>query len=196
MANKKRNWNNDYYSKRARDEKFRARSVYKLQEIDDKFKLLKKGHHILDLGCAPGSWLQYIIKKTAPNGKAVGIDLKECAVPGATVHTGDIMEFEPEDFGGRFDGIVSDMAPDTSGSAFVDAQRSLQLCEQAFSVAEKLLKAGGYFIIKIFQGEDVEDFFRRIKPRFNKLTRFKPKSSRDISVEIFIIGTGFKTDHN
>jgi len=192
MGKKKRNWNDDHYTSKARNMDFKARSAFKLKEIDKKYRVLKKGQKILDLGCSPGSWLQYVLRRIGPIGEAVGIDLKETSVPGARCLQGDIRDCSLEQLGSGYDAVISDMAPNTTGQPFVDARRSLDLCRKAFETAEKTLKAGGTFICKIFQGEDVDDFIKQLTHRFTPLTRFKPKSSREKSREIFIVGTNFK----
>lgn len=191
MARKKSGWNDDFYTKKARDGDFKARSVFKLEELDRKFGLLHKGDAVLDLGCAPGSWLQYTLRRIGPAGRATGIDLQETTIPGAKCIQADIFTFPVEGLP-PFNAVLSDMAPATSGQPFVDAQRSLELCRAAFTLARRCLKAGGVFVCKIFQGEDVDEFFRELKACFAALHRLKPESSREKSREIFIVGTGYK----
>lgn len=191
MSRKKTGWNDDHYTKKARDGAFKARSVFKLEELDRKFGLFRKGDTVLDLGCAPGSWLQYVLTRIGPAGRATGIDLQETSIPGAECIRADIFSFPLETLP-PCNAVISDMAPATSGQPFVDAQRSLELCRSAFTAAERLLKPGGAFVCKIFQGEDLDTFFRELKPRFTALHRLKPESSREKSREIFIVGTGFK----
>jgi len=192
MSKHKKSWNGDFYTQKARKENYKARSVYKLLEIDEKFQVLRKGMKVLDLGCAPGSWTQFAVEKTGMSGKVVGIDIQECSVAGAEIIVGDINTIDIKDLGKNYDVVISDMAPATSGNNFVDAQKSLELSQIAFNMAEKVLKKNGSFVCKIFQGEDLDEFFRSLKSHFTTLKRFKPKSSRDVSFEIFIIGKGFK----
>jgi 23S rRNA (uridine2552-2'-O)-methyltransferase len=196
---KKKTWQ-DHYTRRAKKENYPARSVYKLQEIQEKFKLIQPGRHVLDLGCAPGSWLLFAAKKVGPRGKVAGIDLKPVSgkLPGnAVVHTGDIFDeaagFWPR-LGDRFDLVLSDMAPGTTGNSSVDAVRSFYLCEAALSVADKLLVAGGGFVCKIFQGEEVEQMVGAVRSAFKQHKLFKPKSCRKASKEIYIIGMDFKKE--
>ncbi len=196
---KKITWQ-DHYTRRAKKENYPARSVYKLQEIQEKFKLIQPGRHVLDLGCAPGSWLLFAAKKVGPRGKVAGIDLKPVSgkLPGnAVVHTGDIFDeaagFWPR-LGDRFDLVLSDMAPGTTGNSSVDAVRSFYLCEAALSVADKLLVAGGGFVCKIFQGEEVEQMVGAVRSAFKQHKLFKPKSCRKASKEIYIIGMDFKKE--
>ena len=193
MPKKKRNWNDDHYTKKARDRDFKARSAFKLEEIDRKYRVFKKGMRVLDLGCSPGSWLQYTLRKIGSSGEAVGIDLKETLVAGARCIRGDIYNCPEEELGTGYDAVISDMAPDTTGQPFVDAQRSLELCRRAYELAKEKLLPGGTFICKIFQGEDVDEFVRELKSSFKPVSRFKPDSSREKSREIFIVGLNFKS---
>jgi len=191
MAKKNASWNDDFYTKKARNDDFKARSAFKLQEIDAKYRLFQPGQSVLDLGCAPGSWLQYVLRRIGGSGSATGIDLQETVVAGAICIQADIYQYSYENMK-PVDAVISDMAPSTSGQPFVDAQRSLELCERAFEIASVLLKKNGFFICKIFQGEDLDSFFKSLKPHFKAVHRFKPESSRDKSRELFIIGTGFQ----
>ncbi|MEJ2155354.1 MAG: RlmE family RNA methyltransferase [Desulfobacteraceae bacterium] len=188
----------DHYTRKAKKENYAARSVYKLAEIQKKHRLIKKGGRVLDLGCAPGSWLQFAAEKTGPKGEVVGVDLKPVTikVPGhVTVVTGDIDAlFRDGDLpqGSGFSVVLSDMAPATTGNKHADAVRSFVLCETALAVAEKVLRPGGHFVCKIFQGEDFKSFCDSVRERFDKMQIFKPQSSRKGSKEIFIIGLNKK----
>ncbi len=190
----------DHYTQRAKKERFPARSVYKLQEIQEKYDIIKKGDRILDLGCSPGSWLLYAAELAGNKGMVTGIDLKPVTVKipsNVRVYTGDILSMNddrPEFAGKDFNVVLSDMAPSTTGIKDVDAARSFNLCEAAFSIAQKMLLPGGSFVCKIFQGEDFESFSDSIKAGFNKRKIFKPQSSRKASREIYIIGTGKKRE--
>lgn len=186
----------DHYSKKAIKEGFVARSVYKLMEIQDKFNLFKKGYKILDLGCAPGSWAQYVSSIIDKNGLLVGIDYKEIKVNPLNAifikgnflkdHTKDkLKEHVP------FDGIISDMAPDTVGDKLIDCYASSELVENALNFSYKYLKKGGFFIAKIFQGGNEKNIMNEVKLAFKTAKWFKPKSSRKNSVELFIIGIDF-----
>lgn len=188
----------DHYSRRAKKERFPARSVYKLQEIQRKFNLIKKGDAVLDLGCSPGSWLLYAAKLTGKSGRVVGIDLKPVTAqlpPHVTVFTGDILSLEDEFPGGigkDFNVVLSDMAPATTGHKDVDAARSLRLCQAALGIAEAVLMPGGAWVCKIFQGKDFKEFSEAVRAKFRKQKIFKPQSSRKASREIYIIGMGKK----
>ena len=197
-SNKKQNRWQDHYSRRAKKEKFPARSVYKLQEIQRKYNLIKKGDKVLDLGCFPGSWLLLAAKLTGAGGQVVGVDLQPVSIEipsNARVYKADILSINDEFFrseGQDFNIIISDMAPATSGSKHVDSARSFNLCQAALSIAQNMLIPGGSFVCKIFQGEDFKAFSDSVKSSFNKTRIFKPQSSRKASREIYIIGLGKK----
>ncbi len=186
----------DHYAEKAKKENFPARSVYKLQEIQQKNNLIKKGHRVLDLGCAPGSWLLYAASLTGETGSVVGIDLQPVSVKlpsHVTAHIGDMLSPDQTLLTGKhFNVVLSDMAPSTTGNKTVDAARSLALCETAFFIAKQVLVPGGSFVCKIFQGEDFKAFSDSVKADFKVHKIFKPKSSRKASREIYIIGTGKK----
>ena len=195
-SNKQRNRWQDHYSRRAKKDKFPARSVYKLQEIQRKYNLIKKGDKVLDLGCFPGSWLLLAAKLTGAGGQVVGVDLQPVSIEipsNARVYKADILSINDEFFrseGQDFNIIISDMAPATSGSKHVDSARSFNLCQAALSIAQNMLIPGGSFVCKIFQGEDFKAFSDSVKSSFNKTRIFKPQSSRKASREIYIIGLG------
>lgn len=188
----------DHYSQRAKKERFPARSVYKLKEIQKKYRLIKKGDKILDLGCAPGSWLLYAADLTGNTGHVIGIDLVpvKIQVPAhVKILTGDILSMDDGFFstlGQDVDVVMSDMAPSTTGNRFVDTARSYNLCQMALTVAQSTLKTGGSFVCKIFQGEDFKEFSDSVKAVFNRHKIFKPQSTRKVSKEIYIIGFGKK----
>lgn len=196
-AGKKNRWE-DHYTRKARKDNYPARSVYKLQEIQRKFRLIKKGQRILDLGCAPGSWLLHAAQLTGEGGQVVGIDLKPVTgkLPRQTeVFKGDV--FNPDGpmlraLEGGFHVVLSDMAPATTGNKDVDAARSFNLCEAALTIAEQNLLPKGAFVCKIFQGEDFKAFTERVKQGFQNCAIFKPQSSRKASREIFIVARGKK----
>ena len=182
----------DFYFKKAKKEHFAARSVYKLQEIDRKYRLVKPGMHILDIGCTPGSWSQYLLKKIG-GGRVVGVDIREdvrVSDPRFTFFRADLMQMDGgflDEHANAFDLIVSDAAPSTSGNKFIDSQASLAMVQSVFRNAETLLKPDGSVVAKIFQGEDVHSFVQDLKNRFGKIHLFKPTSSRKESKELFII---------
>jgi 23S rRNA (uridine2552-2'-O)-methyltransferase len=188
----------DHYTRQAQKERYPARSVYKLAEIQKKHHIIAKGDRILDLGAAPGSWTKYAAEQTGAGGSVMGIDLNpvDIALPAhAKVMTGDILALDApmdEVFGSGYQVVLSDMAPATTGDRFGDAARSHALCEAALAVADAVLRPGGRFVCKIFQGEDFKAFTDQVKTRFERMHIFKPQSSRKASREIFIIGLGKK----
>lgn len=188
----------DHYARKAKKEHFPARSVYKLKEMQLKYNLIKKGDRVLDLGCAPGSWLLYAAELTGNKGQVVGIDRKPLSIKipsPVRIYTGDILSLEDELFesiGIDFNIVMSDMSPATTGNKHVDTARSFNLCQAALSIAQKILITGGSFICKILQGEDSKEFSDSVKMNFNKHKIFKPQSSRKASREIYIIALGKK----
>jgi 23S rRNA (uridine2552-2'-O)-methyltransferase len=199
MAAKHQPWA-DHYSERAKKERYPARSVFKLKEAQKNFRLIKKGDRVLDLGCSPGSWLLYAAELTGKRGRVLGIDLKTIRIkipPQAETLTADILTIDrawidKQELGNRFNVVLSDMAPATTGNKALDATRSFQLCQAALSIVEMVLKPGGSFICKIFQGEEFKEFSDTVRSRFKRHKIFKPQSSRKESKEIFILGMGFR----
>ena len=191
----KQQWS-DHYTWQAKKERYPARSVYKLKEIQKKYRLIKKGSRVLDLGCAPGSWLLFAAEIVGETGKVTGIDLKPVTAglpKQVTVATGDILiPDEPllQSLEKGFHLVMSDMAPATTGNKDVDAARSFNLCEAALVLADRVLVSNGSFLCKIFQGDAFETFFEMVKSRFRQARIFKPQSSRKASKEIYIIGIG------
>jgi 23S rRNA (uridine2552-2'-O)-methyltransferase len=190
----------DHYFKKAKKENFLARSVYKLEEIDKKFRVLKKGDHVLDLGYSPGSWVQYTSTAVLPEGYVVGIDIQE--ISRGLLLLGNVRLFEkdiftvhhPSELGedGQFNVVLSDMAPKTMGMQFVDQARSFDLVMAVFERLPVFLKFGGNLVIKVFEGEDSQKFFKEKRDTFKEIKYFRPKSTRSTSKEMFVIGLGYK----
>ncbi len=186
----------DFYTKKAKEENYPARSVYKLQEIDQKYKIIKAGDRVLDLGCAPGSWLMYISRKVGPRGRVLGVDINDLKIEvpdNVKFIKADVFKFEVN---GKFNVVVSDLAPNTTGIGFADAQQSLEFCERALEIAKRVLIKEGNFVCKIFEGEETDEIYKSIKPLFAFAKKYKPKASRKESREIYIIGVGFKGNEN
>ena len=187
----------DGFFHKAQKEGYAARSIYKLQAIDQRFKLIRSGDRALDLGCAPGSWLQYLDKKVGTRGQVVGIDLKKVRAvvsPRVRILRGDLLKtpleaFNPE--GQRFDVVVSDMAPNTSGVRSLDQERSAQLTTAAFEVCPRLLRPGGNWCAKAFQGEPLKALEKRLSESFKRFERLRPPATRKNSFEIFLIGLDY-----
>lgn len=191
-----KNTRKDHFHRQARKQGYRARSVFKLQDIDQKHGLLQPGARVLDLGCAPGSWLQYCRTRVGPHGQLVGIDRAplDTPVPGARLMVGDVFEVRPEEFLGdlrAFDVVLSDMAPDTTGIRHVDQARSEALFERALDIAEATLAPGGHFVGKLFQGPDFQNLVKRCRQEFANVKIIKPEASRSRSIEQYVVARGF-----
>jgi len=190
----------DHYFKQAKKDNYPARSVYKLQEINKRFGLLRPGRKVLDLGAAPGSWSLFAAKAVGQGGRVLGVDLQPANADfpaNARFLVGDVFDPPPEVLAALeelapFDVVVSDMAPKTSGVIFRDQALSMELCVRAMEVADKYLVRGGGFAAKIFEGPDVREFAAMLRQRYDTVKSFKPKSSRSESKETFYIGLGFK----
>lgn len=190
----------DHFFHKAKEEGFAARSVYKLQELDHKCKFIKSGQTVVDLGCAPGSWSQWLSQKVGPQGQVIGFDLTPVTMklPNVSFYNADILQTNVKDFliehqhPCPVDGVVSDMAPKTTGIRDVDQARSLELCQMALQTAELILKPGGYFVCKIFQSKDFDAFRQQLKKKFGKIDILKPDSTRKSSFEIFLLGLNYK----
>lgn len=190
----------DYYFRKAKEENYAARSVFKLEEIDKKFKMFKPNQFVLDLGCSPGSWSQYASQKVGASGKVLGVDLSPVTVKlkNATFIQADLRDlnldqiFIEHGFQPPFEIVMSDMAPKTTGIRSTDQARSTELCELAFDVALRFLKPGGHFVVKMFHSDDFTKYRERLKKHFAKVEVVKPDSTRKISKEIFFVGINFK----
>jgi 23S rRNA (uridine2552-2'-O)-methyltransferase len=184
----------DHYSRRARQEGYPARSVYKLKEIDRRYGLIKPGHRILDLGCCPGSWLKYCAQAVGKQGLVLGIDKGKPAGPlPSNTHfiQADINQLPIEQItavSAGFDLVLSDMAPATTGIKLVDEQASLALAEKASILAQKLLYPQGNLLIKVFQGGDLNQLLAELKTHYTKVHLIRPQATRKESREIYILG--------
>lgn len=189
-------WKDHYYQK-AKKENYLARSVFKLEEIQKRYRLLQSGQQLLDLGAAPGSWCQYASAQIGNRGKLFAIDLQPLAVslPQVTFIQGDLKTLEWSVLGvspASFHGVLSDMAPRTSGVPFADQSQSFELCQLALQWAVQALRPGGFFICKFFQGPDFEAFRKQLRDVFERVQLLKPQSTRPGSKEIFFIAQGFQ----
>lgn len=185
----------DYWSKKAFSEGYPARSVYKLQEIDEKFSFIKKNYSVLDLGAAPGSWTTFLLRKMEGSGKVVSCDLNPLAksVKGdnLTFIQGDLNEAEIRNqikAAGPYDLVVCDAAPKTTGNKMVDTARSEQLVEMAVWYAQTMLKQGGNFCVKIFQNGAQQSILKEMREIFTTAKGFKPEACRSESFETYLIG--------
>lgn len=187
----------DRYFKQAKAEGYLARSAYKLTEIDERKRILRPGDRVLDLGCAPGSWLQVSSERVGERGRVVGIDLtpiEQGFMPNVTHAVADAFAVEPamllEAAGGRFDVVLSDMAPKTTGAG--DHFASVRLCRRVLELVPSVLRTGGHLVMKVFEGEEYPALLREVAGMFGEAKGFKPKASRDVSREMFIVAKGFK----
>lgn len=187
---------NDPYVAKAKREGYRSRAAYKLLELDEKFTFLAKGLRVVDLGAAPGGWSQVAVQKCG-EGHVVGIDLLAIPdVPGSIFLEMDFMDdAAPEALKklmGRADIVLSDMAPNASGQPNLDHLRILILVEAAFEFALEVLKPGGVFVAKVWQGGTENKLLERMKKHFVSVRHAKPKASRQDSAETFVVAMGFK----
>jgi 23S rRNA (uridine2552-2'-O)-methyltransferase len=188
---------NDPYSKLAKKENYRSRAAYKLLEIDDKLKIIKDAKTILDLGCAPGGWLQ-ILRQRNKKANIVGVDLLEIdPVPNCEFILGDFLENETQNLiidkisSPKVDLIVSDIAPNKSGHKNTDMLRMYAVAEEVLNFSILHLNKGGFVIMKLFMGRDYEELLKQFKANFTKVRQIKPEASRRDSSEFYIIGESF-----
>lgn len=185
----------DHFGRRAKKEGFAARSAYKLEELDQRFHIFRRGQRILDLGCSPGSWMQYAATRVGSDGLVLGYDLKPttASLPAhAQARVGDVWELRPENVEGPFDVVLSDMAPATMGDKKTDALRSEGLAEAALALAAVHLRPGGHVVVKILEGGGVPAIVDGMRKTYDKVQRLRPKATRRESTEIFVIGLGRK----
>lgn len=188
----------DPFLQKAHRENYRSRAAYKLQEIAEKYKLLKPGSHVLDLGAAPGSWTQVVVQVVGAKGLVVGIDLLEVEpIEGAHLIQGDIRDPKKQEeiraLSKRpFDLILSDMAPNTTGVHHADTANSVELVQLALELANTWLRPGGAFVAKLFEGAEYKELHTFAKSRFGFAKSFKPKASLAASREIYLVCQDFK----
>ena len=192
---------NDPYVQQAKKSGYRSRAAFKLRQIDDRFKLLRPGVRVVDLGAAPGGWTQVAVERVQPEqsgGRVIAFDIAEMApVGGAVVVRGDVFdEHAPaalrEAIVGEADVVLCDMAAPATGHAPTDHLRTLALAEAALAFACEVLTDGGAFVVKVLQGADEPAFFEQLRERFAGVRRFKPPASRSDSTELYLVATGFK----
>ena len=188
----------EYFYNEAKRKGYRSRSAFKLKQIQNKFKIIKKTDFVLDLGAAPGGWSQVSNEIIGKNGKIIGIDL-------LNIKPIDGIQFLQEDITEKstilkiikivgekgVDVILSDMSPNISGNYSIDHANSIHLCKQSLNLADKILKDNGNFLCKLFMGEEFDDFFKIFKNRFKNVKLYSPPASRKSSSEIYLIGRNF-----
>ncbi len=189
---------NDPYVLQAKKDGWRSRAAYKLIEMDERYHLLKPGQKIVDLGAAPGGWSQVAIKKVGSKGRVVGIDLLDIdPIPGVEFEVMDFLEDDAPDrlkatLGGLADGVLSDMAANTTGHKKTDHLRIVALAELAIHFATEVLAPGGFFMAKVFQGGTENALLDILKRGFKTVRHVKPEASRAGSAELYVLATGFK----
>jgi 23S rRNA (uridine2552-2'-O)-methyltransferase len=188
----------DQYRRLAKDQGYRARSAYKLLQINRSYNIIKKGDKVVDLGCAPGGWLQVAIKEVGSSGKVIGADLKQVTpVAGATILQGSIEDPNvlskiAEILGCKADVVLSDMAPNVSGVWDIDHARQISLSTIALGFVQQVLRVGGSSVFKVFEGDMLKEFKSELRKSFGKVLLSKPSASRQESSELYIICLDFK----
>jgi 23S rRNA (uridine2552-2'-O)-methyltransferase len=197
---------NDPYVQRAKKDGYRGRAAYKIMELDDKFRFLMPGARVVDLGCAPGGWIQVAVprinalatRKSKEVGTILGVDLQEVdPIPGSDIRVLDFLDEGADDLvkewlGGKADVVMSDMAAPSSGHKQTDHLRIINLCEAAAYFAFDVLEEGGTFVAKVLAGGAEGDLQKLLKEKFTKVANMKPPSSRADSSEKFVVATGFR----
>lgn len=188
----------DPFVKRAQQEGYRSRAVYKLLEIDQKDNLLRPGMTVIDLGAAPGGWAQVAADKVGPKGRVVALDILPMdPIPGVEVIEGDFRDENVlaqllEQLGGRpVDLVMSDMAPNISGEKSIDQPRAMYLVELTLDLAREVLAPGGTMVVKVFQGEGFDQYLKALRTDFGKVTVRKPKASRPRSREVYLVARNY-----
>ncbi|EJM25164.1 23S rRNA methylase [Pseudomonas sp. GM21] len=190
---------NDPYVKQAQKDGYRSRASYKLLEVQEKYNLIRPGMSVVDLGAAPGGWSQVTSRLIGGQGRLIASDILEMdSIPDVTFIQGDFTEDEVlarilEAVGNsQVDLVISDMAPNMSGTPEVDMPKAMFLCELALDLAERILKPGGNFVIKIFQGEGFDVYLKDARRKFDKIQMIKPDSSRGSSREQYMLAWGYR----
>jgi 23S rRNA (uridine2552-2'-O)-methyltransferase len=191
---------NDPYYKKAKKEEYRSRASYKLKQVDKKFKIIKQGNTVVDLGAAPGGWSQIALEKVGEEGIVVGVDLnriKPFVEENFYSIRGDFTSTEVQNeitsiIGGKTKVLISDASPSLSGIKNIDHLRSLDLIEAVIEIADNILEYNGNLVMKVFQGSEYKTFLDKLKKKFRILKTTKPASSRKKSSEMYVIGLGFK----
>lgn len=187
----------DYYYRKAKQLDYRSRASFKLMQLDDRFNLFKPGMTVVDLGAAPGGWLQVAAERVGPKGTVVGVDLQPIEpLEGVRTIKGDIRKQEVRDellvlTGGRVDIVLSDMSPNITGSYSMDHARSIELCEMALSFALATLSRNGKLVFKMFEGDMSRDLIVEVQKHFETVKRYSPEASRSSSSEIYVVAKGF-----
>jgi 23S rRNA (uridine2552-2'-O)-methyltransferase len=194
----RKNQGRETYFQRAKKEGYRARSAYKLKQIQDKFHVIHRGDTVVDLGAAPGSWSQVLVHFVGAKGRVIALDLQAMEpIKGVTILQGDLTDLDVQKqlrqlTEGRCNLVVSDAAPSTTGIKLRDHVLSIELARAAFSVAQNILVPGGNMVLKVFQGEDLPPLIRDVKTQFHPVKIHTPPATRNESWETFIVAQNFK----
>jgi 23S rRNA (uridine2552-2'-O)-methyltransferase len=192
----------DSYHRMAKERGYRSRAAFKLKQLNERFRFLENAKHVLDIGAAPGGWLQVAREAVGEEGLVVGVDLdkiRSLGLENVKTVVGDIMEaktFEriKELLPDRIDVVLSDLAPDVSGAWEVDQFRQVELARAAMSLAREMLRPGGWFIVKVFQGPEYEMYLSEVREVFAFVKVVKPRASRKRSAEVYIVARNLKVD--
>ncbi|MFH1830053.1 MAG: RlmE family RNA methyltransferase [Pseudomonadota bacterium] len=190
----------DHFYKRAKQERKASRAVYKLSEIQARYKLIEKGATVIDLGCAPGSWMHELSDIVGPKGKVIGIDVlslkielpKNCQFINGDISDEATIGKLNDLIGRNVDAVLSDMSPNLSGVAFADTYKSYELSMTALTLARSILKKGGGFIVKMFPGEEFKSFMAELKKSFKEVNPITPQATRKTSSERYLVARGYK----
>jgi 23S rRNA (uridine2552-2'-O)-methyltransferase len=190
----------DPYYKKAKEEEYRSRASFKLKQLDKKFRIMKSGDTVVDLGAAPGGWSQIALEKVGPEGKVVGIDLNRIKPFNEENFYGIRGDFTLEEvqneiveiINGKTKILISDASPSLCGIKNLDHLRSLDLIDAAIDIADNILEKNGNLVMKVFQGAEYKDLLNKLKKKFGQLKTTKPPSSRKKSKEMYLVGLGYK----
>jgi 23S rRNA (uridine2552-2'-O)-methyltransferase len=183
----------DQFRRLARDQGYRSRSAFKLKQINDSYRILNKGHCVVDIGCAPGGWIQVALAEVGNKGKVIGIDIKKIepltdaiVIQGSIEHE-DIINSILKISNSNVDVVLSDLSPNVSGNWDLDHARQIDLSRNALNLCKRILKKGGKAVLKVFQGDMLNELISELKKEFKKVIITKPSASRQVSSEIYLI---------
>jgi 23S rRNA (uridine2552-2'-O)-methyltransferase len=183
----------DQFRRLARAQGYRSRSAFKLKQINESYRILNRGYCVVDLGCAPGGWIQIALSEVGPTGKVIGIDIKkiepltEAFIIQGSIEEEDIINSILKISNSKVDVVLSDLSPNVSGNWELDHARQIDLTRTALQLSNKILKKGGKVVLKVFQGDMLNELIGELKKEFKKVIRTKPNASRQVSSEIYLI---------
>jgi 23S rRNA (uridine2552-2'-O)-methyltransferase len=183
----------DQFRRLAREQGYRSRSAFKLKQINESYRILNRGYCVVDLGCAPGGWIQIALSEVGPIGKVIGIDIKkiepltEAFIIQGSIEEEDIINSILKISNSKVDVVLSDLSPNVSGNWELDHARQIDLTRTALQLSNKILKKGGKVVLKVFQGDMLNELIGELKKEFKKVIRTKPNASRQVSSEIYLI---------